>query len=158
MTEPETSFHSACDALPEQLYREQISVEGQRVRQEWLVVSRKAAKRNDDGGVRLAAAMLALQSQRPSRPLLGRANARTLRWVDSRLRQTRAAAHLAAATPDLPIRTRISFGLSRLAAPAAAGFVILLCKARVFDLFEGTARLADRLAKLHIDRHIGPMV
>ena len=67
MTKPETSFQSACDALPEQLFREQISVEGRPVRQEWQVASRKAAARQDRGGVRLAAAMLALQSERPSR-------------------------------------------------------------------------------------------
>lgn len=101
--------------------------------------------------------MMALQTERPSRPLLARANARALRWVDAKLGQGRRAAVLRAVTPELPLPQRLAFAFHRIATPLAAVFVLLLCKARVLDGLESVARFGDRLARLHIDRHIGPM-
>ena len=52
---------------------------------------------------------------------------------------------------------RLILRLNRLATPLAACFVLLLCKAQVLVALEAFARFGDKLAKLHLDRHIGPM-
>ena len=145
-------------AIPGWLINEQLSLEGERLRTEWMKIAGEADDRDTSNGhARLGAAMLMLQSERPSRPLLAQANARALRWADTMIRESRLAVSLQSAMPELPLGRRLIFRLNRLATPLAACFVLLLCKVHVFVALEGFARFGDKLAKLHMDRHIGPM-
>ncbi|MFQ5412639.1 MAG: hypothetical protein ACE5E1_01165 [Phycisphaerae bacterium] len=142
--------------VPEWLIEAPISRTGARRRDEWAEIARTAGA--DDGEARLAAAMLCLRAQRPTRPLLARANVRALRWVDSAVRRGRAARKLEAVTPALPITQRLFLRAGRVSLSLAACLLLLLCKAGVFHAVDGVVRVADRLARLHFERHIWPPV
>ena len=139
---------------PVWLIEDQISKEGEAIRREWIERTRQAE--SGSGEARLAAAMTRLRTQRPKRPLLAQANTRALRWVDSAIRRGREAKKLQQVTPNLRLSQRLILRAHRVALPMAACFVLLLCKTGVFTMVEGTVRVADKLAKLHVDRHIGP--
>ena len=143
--------------FPDWLLSEQVSTEGDSIRREWtdLVSDPKAGA--DRRQTRLAATMMLLQSERPTRPLLGRANARALRWVDAQMRHSRRAEALRKVSPELPWFQRVRPRRTHLVTPMAASILLLIARAGVFNAVDSMTRLADRLARLHIDRHIGPM-
>ena len=140
--------------VPDWLVSEAMSPEAAGLRREWAA----AAGGGDADMRRLGTAMLRLQAQRPVQPLLSRANAKALRFVDSALRRSRMCRQLRDATPQLPLRTRMALATGRWALTAAATVVLLLCKSGVFSTLDGVSRVADRMSKTHVDRHIGPLV
>lgn len=141
--------------MPDWLFNEQISTESRALRDEWAAAA--ADDRADPGLRRVATAMLRMRSQRPTQPLLARANSRALRFVDSALRRSRMCRQLQQTTPGLPWRTRLALTGGRFALATAACLVLLLCKTGVFSTFDSVSRTADRMAKAHVDRHIGPL-
>lgn len=144
--------------IPGWLINERVSLLGERLRNEWTkIASESDGGDASKGRTRLGAAMLLLQSERPSRPLLARANARALRWVETKVRQSRLARSLQSVTPELPWAQRLMLRFNRVAMPLAASIVLLLCKAHVFNALECVVRFGDKLGRLHLDRHIGPM-
>jgi len=155
MTRYDPSRPAPTSPLPDWLTRESASAMSEKLRGEWLTPTR--ADQSIDGHARLAAAMLMLQSERPRMPLFAQANARALRWVDSRARASRAARALASAQPDLPLGMRVLGFVSRLATPVACACVVLLCKSHVLSLLESTGRMASRLSQAYNDRNFGPM-
>lgn len=159
MTRNDNNQSQRLPAIPSWLINEPLGLEGKRLRTEWMKIAGEDADEGDpsNGRSRLGAAMLMLQSERPSRPLLARANARALRWADAKIRQSRLAVSLQTAMPELPWSQRLMLRFNRLATPIAACFVLLMCKAHVLTALESIARFGDKLARLHVDRHIGPM-
>ncbi len=141
--------------LPDWLFDEQISTEAAVLRNEWA--GTVADARCDAGMQKLATAMLRLRAQRPVRPLLARANARALRFVDSALRRSRMCRQLQTLTPQLPWRTRLGLSAGRYALAAAACLMLFMCKAGVFSAIDGMSRVAGSWSKTHFDRHIGPL-
>ncbi len=98
-------------AIPGWLINEQLSIEGERLRTEWMKIAGEADDRDTSNGhARLGAAMLMLQSERPSRPLLAKANARALRWADTMIRESRLAVSLQSTMPELPLGGFTPFG------------------------------------------------
>ncbi|MFQ5422754.1 MAG: hypothetical protein ACE5F9_02115 [Phycisphaerae bacterium] len=158
MTSHHNKRRSGRARFPDWLLSEQVSTEGNAIRREWIDLVCDPNKAGPDRRqARLAATMLLLQSERPTRPLLGRANARALRWVDEQMRRCRRAEALRTVSPELPWFQRVRPHLTRLVTPLAASILLLIARAGVFNAVDGVTRLADRLARLHIDRHIGPM-
>ncbi len=143
-------------SVPSWLVNEPLSSAGDSVREEWVRVAQSANV--DEGKARLATAMLRMQSQRPVRPLLAEANTRALRWVDSAVRRTREARRLQEVNPSLRFSQRILLCAHQSFTTTAAALVLICCKAGVFGAVESLSRITERLAALHIDRHIDPPV
>lgn len=145
------------DSVPHWLYTEAVSKARPGLEREWSDLLRKEAASSPEMA-RLARAMFALRAERPAKPLLAPANAKALRWVDRRLRESRAAARLRAARPDLPLIRRIQLRFLRLSAPVLACLVAAMVQVRLFTVFDHVYRAGQKLASIHFDRHIGPMV
>jgi hypothetical protein len=141
--------------LPDWLVSEEGSAAGAELRREWIAAAKKSPDARS-GQSRLASAMLMMRDQRPARPLLGRANARALRWVDARARASRAASALSAVTPNLPWAQRLASRLNALTVPAMAAMLVVLCRTGLLGAVDGLFRVGGRLARLHEDRHIWP--
>ncbi|MCB9858082.1 MAG: hypothetical protein H6818_20550 [Phycisphaerales bacterium] len=141
--------------VPEWLLRETPSREGAAIRDEWARML--ADPKADNGTRRLAAGMLRVRSERPTAPLLGRANARALRWVESAANRCRLAQQLRNAAPNAGLIQKIVLRLNGCAWRAAAAVILLFVKIGFFSAFDGVAKVMERLGQFHIDRHIGPL-
>ncbi|MCA9256743.1 MAG: hypothetical protein KDA33_13935, partial [Phycisphaerales bacterium] len=125
------------------------------IRNEWAKML--ADPKNDDATRRLAAGMLRIRSERPTRPLLGRANARALRWIETATNRSRLAQQLRRVAPGARISQRVILRINGCAWRAAAAIVLVFVKVGFFSVFDGVTRVVERIGQMHIDRHIGPM-
>lgn len=133
--------------IPEWLLWERAGASDASLSREWSEIG--ADRSSGPGAARLATAMLLLRSERPSRPLLARANARALRWVDGVIRRSRAAEALRQATPNMSLLFRCRHAVGRLAWSLAAVFVLMICRSSILGGLEafgrGGTELADKL-------------
>lgn len=141
--------------IPEWLIQDAPSRDGGQIGSEWE--RRLADPTSGAGEQRIAAAMLKLRSQRPTRPLLGRANGRALRWVESACNRSRLAQQLRGAAPSMRLSQRVILSLNGYAWRVATVSLALMVKVGFFSAIDGVSRVAERLSRMHIDRHIGPM-
>lgn len=142
--------------IPDWLVQETPGAESGSIQSEWA--RRLADPSSDEGTRRLAAAMMQLRSQRPVRPLLGRSNAMALRWVETATNRCRLAQQLRDAAPSMHVSHRIFLRLNGCAWRVAAAILLLSAKAGLFTAIDGVTRVVERVSRLHIDRHIGPMI
>lgn len=141
---------------PHWLYAETASRARADIDREWDELLAAETPASDDVA-RLSRAMMALRAERPARPLLAASNARALRWVDRKLRESRAAARLRTARPDLPLRSRLRLRWLALSGPALACVVALMVHVRLTSALHHVHRAGQRIAAIHFDRHVGPM-
>lgn len=141
--------------VPEWLLRETPTRAGAAIRDEWARML--ADPKAEHGTRRLAAGMLRLRAERPTNPLLGRANAKALRWVESAANRSRLAQQLRKSAPSAGHSQTIFLRLNSCAWRMAAAVILVFVKVGFFSAFDGVARIVARLSQIHIDRHIGPL-
>lgn len=141
--------------VPDWLISEFPSRDGGAIRDEWARIL--ADPKADEGSRRLAAAMLKLRGERPTRPLMGRANAKALRWVESTTNRSKLAQQLRKATPSLRLSQKVLLSLNGYAWRTATIALAIFVKVGLFSAIDGVTRVVERASRLHIDRHIGPL-
>jgi len=95
-----------------------------------------------------------IRRRRRDRNALGRANAKALRMVARKLRESDAAAQLRRATARLPLWFRLEGPPARSSGAAVAAMIILALRASVTSSVEQTRDFAQPLADAHYHRHI----